>query len=143
MPAILSTMFKLWRFLFIWCCYSLITGYLMSLCMHRKMHHSTPRKVCMGGLCIEKEGCTACAHDHACLRCWAYHQHVCSLLCVFRCILCRLLHCTVLADCCPVLIALLCSMLSCAVAVLFRVLPPPPRCMPGSSRPTRSVCLWA
>jgi hypothetical protein len=45
MPAILSTMFKFWRFLFIWCCYSLITGYLMSLCMHKKMHHSTPRKV--------------------------------------------------------------------------------------------------
>lgn len=45
MPAIIGTLLKFWRFLFVWFCYSLITGYLMSLCSHKKMHHSTPRKV--------------------------------------------------------------------------------------------------
>jgi hypothetical protein len=45
MPAIISTMLKFWRFLFLWVCYSLVTSYLMTLCSHKKMHHSTPRKV--------------------------------------------------------------------------------------------------
>lgn len=45
MPAIISTMLKFWRFLFLWVCYSIVTGYLMTLCSHKKMHHSTPRKV--------------------------------------------------------------------------------------------------
>lgn len=52
MPAIISTLLKFWRFLFIWICYSLVTGYLMSLCSHKKMHHSTPRKVCKHMGCI-------------------------------------------------------------------------------------------
>lgn len=45
MPAIIGVLLKFWRFLAIWVAYSAVTGYLMSLCMQKKMHHSTPRKV--------------------------------------------------------------------------------------------------
>lgn len=45
MPAIISLHLKFWRFLAIWAAYSCVTGYLISLCMRKKMHHATPRKV--------------------------------------------------------------------------------------------------
>jgi RING finger protein 121 len=45
MPAIISLHLKFWRFLAIWAAYSAVTGYLISLCMGKKMHHATPRKV--------------------------------------------------------------------------------------------------
>eukprot|EP00879_Flechtneria_rotunda_P021404 GHRR01022561.1.p1 GENE.GHRR01022561.1~~GHRR01022561.1.p1 ORF type:complete len:231 (+),score=50.92 GHRR01022561.1:172-864(+) len=45
MPAIISFHLKFWRFLSIWSVYSSITGYLIYLCMHKKMHHTTPRQV--------------------------------------------------------------------------------------------------
>jgi RING finger protein 121 len=45
MPAIISLHLKFWRFLAIWAAYSGVTGYLISLCMGKKMHHATPRKV--------------------------------------------------------------------------------------------------
>lgn len=47
MPAIISLQLRFWRFLVIWAAYSLVTGYLMALCSTKKMHHSTPRKVCV------------------------------------------------------------------------------------------------
>lgn len=52
MPAIIGTTLKFWRFLVVWAIYSIITGYLMSLCSHKKMARSTPRMVgllCTGG----------------------------------------------------------------------------------------------
>lgn len=45
MPAVISLHLRFWRFLIIWAAYSAVTGYLISLCMHKKMHHATPRKV--------------------------------------------------------------------------------------------------
>jgi RING finger protein 121 len=45
MPAIISLHLKFWRFLAIWAAYSAVTGYLISLCMGKKMHQATPRKV--------------------------------------------------------------------------------------------------
>lgn len=73
MPAILSTLLKFWRFLFIWVCYSAITGYLMVQCTHKKMHHSTPRKVRHGGgwACfLPVHTCPDLGH-----ACWFSHTH--------------------------------------------------------------------
>ncbi len=45
MPAIISLHLHFWRFLGVWALYTLGTGYLLYLVMHKRTDHSVPRKV--------------------------------------------------------------------------------------------------
>jgi hypothetical protein len=79
MPAIIGITLKFWRFLAVWVVYSLITGYLMSLCSHKKMARSTPRMVSQFG--VQRGFCMQsgfCAKGSA----WGQLARTCVCLCV-------------------------------------------------------------
>ncbi|MEW5303753.1 MAG: hypothetical protein WDW36_006413 [Sanguina aurantia] len=45
MPPIFCVQLHYWRFLAVWFCYSCATGWLLSLCLKKKLELSTPRRV--------------------------------------------------------------------------------------------------